>query len=140
MGETTPPPDDRFPKVFSMTAAAYQPAGARGGFAKQQQEATTEVEAEGRPANEPPPPPPSEPQEEGRWNRTGDGVEMATEGPTRSSVESGTAVKTEKTVINAGGHAEQEGGGKTLAEEQQGCRRTTSIYIYGWQVKQTKVC
>ena len=139
MGETTPPPDDRFPKVFSMTAAAYQPAGARGGFAKQQQEATTEVEAEGRPANEPPPPP-SEPQEEGRWNRTGDGVEMATEGPTRSSVESGTAVKTEKTVINAGGHAEQEGGGKTLAEEQQGCRRTTSIYIYGWQVKQTKVC
>ena len=36
MGETTPPPDDHFPKVFSMTSATYQPAGARGGFAKQQ--------------------------------------------------------------------------------------------------------
>ena len=118
MGETTPPPDDRFPKVFSMTAAAYQPAGARGGFVKQQQE-VTEAETEGRAMNVTSPPPPlSEPQEEGRWNKTGDGVEMATESPTRSSDESGTAVKVEKTVI-----------GKTLADEQQGYRRTTSIYI-----------
>ena len=59
MGETTPPPDDRFPKVFSMTSAAYQPAGARGGFAKPQ---TAEAEADKG--------------EEGR-NETGDGGDVA---------------------------------------------------------------
>ena len=63
MGETTPPPDDRFPKVFSMTSAAYQPAGARGGFAKQQQKEATPMAEENK-----------EKGEENRRNATGDGA------------------------------------------------------------------
>lgn len=99
MGETTPPPDDRFPKVFSMTSAAYQPAGARGGFACKQQQ-TAEAEAEDK-------------EKEGRRNETGDGGATADAADDAGTTE-GASVK-EEAVINEAA-AEENGG----AENEQG--------------------
>ena len=114
MGETTPPPDDRFPKVFSMTSATYQPAGARGGFAKQPKE----EEAEG----------PME-DKEGCGNETGDSaVGKATEtaeaaGDSAKSVKAnadtaGATVKDEAVINEAAAAGAEERGG---AELEQGC-------------------
>ena len=96
MGETTPPPDDRFPKVFSMTSAAYQPAGARGGFAKQQQTAEA-AEDKG---------------EEGR-NETGDSGAATPAEEEDKSTDVGATVKDESVINEA---AEENGG----AENEQG--------------------
>ena len=100
MGETTPPPDDRFPKVFSMTSAAYQPAGARGGFACKQQQ-TAEAEAA------------EDKEKEGRRNETGDGGATADAEDDAGTTE-GASVK-EEAVINEAA-AEENGG----AENEQG--------------------
>ena len=112
MGETTPPPDDRFPKVFSMTSAAYQPAGARGGFAKQQQKEATpmeeEVDADGK--------------GEERRNETGDGAAA----PAADAGTASATVKDEAVINEAAAAAEEEKGGRDQnsgAELEQGSRK-----------------
>jgi hypothetical protein len=46
MSETTPPPDDHFPKVFSMASGSYQAAGYRGGQNLHQEQKDVEDKVE----------------------------------------------------------------------------------------------
>ena len=105
MGETTPPPDDRFPKVFSMTSAAYQPAGARGGFAKQQQKEATPMAEENK-----------EKGEENRRNATGDGAVEAED--ERAKCATATAAAAEGDVAKSATTAADSGtAGATVKDE-----------------------
>ena len=118
MGETTPPPDDHFPKVFSMTSATYQPAGARGGFAKQQQpkgdakeekENDTGESADGKVTTE-------------AAEAKGDSAES----DKASAADTAGATVKDEAVINeaAAAGAEERGGG---AECEQGCCEAIAI-------------
>ena len=117
MGETTPPPDDHFPKVFSMTSATYQPAGARGGFAKQQQPKGDAKEEKENDTGE---------SADGKANEATETKGDSAESDKASAADTAGATVKDEAVINeaAAAGAEERGGG---AEGEQGCCEAIAI-------------